>query len=324
MQKLLRQQEHSGKPEMRVMVRSLQFKSSGNFIFRSNFSDEGLWQLQIRDRSGLLDSSSLARWRQGNLLTSLAVELMLVASIAFLVLATRRTDLAARQKMQFVAGVSHELRTPVSAIAMLSRNQADGLVRTPEQVQKYGQLIHQQSQRLSEMVEQTLQFAGIYSNSRKPMLRTVPVAELLDGAVAARHDELNGFQVQTEIAPGTPPVLADPKWLEEAIGNLLSNATKYSKDQRWIRVAARPELDGRKVAITVEDHGIGIDASDQQRLFEPFFRGQRAVAEQIPGNGLGLSLVRSAAEAHRGEVTFHSEPDRGSSFTLRLPAASDA
>ena len=74
------------------------------------------------------------------------------------------------------------------------------------------------------------------------------------------------------------------------------------------------------VAITVEDRGIGIDAADQERLFEPFFRGHRAVAAQIPGSGLGLSLVRSAAEAHHGTVSFSSEPDQGSRFTLRIPA----
>ncbi len=313
------------KQRTQIYIRSSATQSPrGVAMFRKPL-ETSLWQMDIRNRTGPL-LSSISRWRQGNLITSLAVESMLVLSIAFLILSMRRMDLAARQKMQFVAGVSHELRTPVSAILMLSRNQADGLVRGPDQVRQYGSLIHQQSQRLSEMVEQTLQFAGIHSHYRKPELMTVDVAGVVESAVADRKAELveAGFEIQTEVAPDLPAVMGDPKWLEEAVGNLLSNAMKYSKDRRWIRVAAALEQDGKTVAISVEDHGIGIDVADQQRLFEPFYRGQRAVDAQIPGSGLGLSLVHRAAEAHRGSVTFSSEPDRGSSFTLHLPAAQNA
>lgn len=304
----------------RIFIRSVTGRMGGTIAYR-RLPDAAAWELDIRNRSGPL-VSSFARWREGSLVTSLVVELMLMASIGVLIFASRRQDMAARQKMQFVAGVSHELRTPVSAILMLSRNQADGLVQAPEQVRQYGSLIHQQSQRLSEMVEQTLQFAGIHSHYRKPEWRSIEIADVVEKAVAARRPELTdaGFEVETEIASDLPPLVGDPQWLEEAVGNLLSNAMKYSQDQRWIRVIAAPDIDGKTVAITVEDRGIGIDPADQQRLFEPFFRGHRAVAAQIPGSGLGLSLVRSAAEAHHGTVSFSSEPDQGSRFTLRIPA----
>ena len=95
----------------------------------------------------------------------------------------------ADQKMRFVAGVSHELRTPVSAIGMLSRNQADGLVTGPERVKQYGELIHQQSRRLNEMVEQALQYAGIQSGLRRPAKDDVDVRRLIEESVDARREE---------------------------------------------------------------------------------------------------------------------------------------
>jgi signal transduction histidine kinase len=96
------------------------------------------------------------------------VEALLAAAIVFVMIGARRMQLAADQKMRFVAGISHELRTPVSAISMLSRNQADGLVAGADRVKQYGELIHQQSRRLSEMVEQTLQYAGVHSGLKRP------------------------------------------------------------------------------------------------------------------------------------------------------------
>jgi signal transduction histidine kinase len=282
----------------------------------------GFWELQVARKGGPLDYAVVV-WRRKNVMLSAGVEVLLLAAIGFLLVSTRRMQRLADQKMQFVAGVSHELRTPVSAIAMLARNQADGLVNGPEQVKQYGALIHQQSQRLNEMVEQTLHYAGIQSGRRQPALREVDLPAVIEGALSARRGDLAraGFHVEVEIEPDIPTVWGDPQWLERAIDNLLSNAEKYARDQRWIRVCARYAAEKQEVQVTVEDHGIGIDPADFDQIFEPFCRGRRAVEAQIPGTGIGLSLVRSTAEAHRGSVTFVSEPDRGSAFTLHLPAA---
>jgi len=109
--------------------------------------------------------------------------------------------------------------------------------------------------------------------------------------------------------------------LRIAFDNLLSNALKYATGGRWIRVSAcAARLERKKeVQISVEDRGAGIDSADQAEIFEPFCRGRAAIEAQIPGSGIGLSLVRSAAEAHHGNVTLMSEPGRGSIFTMHLP-----
>jgi signal transduction histidine kinase len=249
------------------------------------------------------------------------VELLLIAAIVFLVIAAHRMQRLADRKMQFVAGVSHELRTPVSAIAMLSRNQADGLVTGPEKVKQYGELIHQQSRRLNEMVEQALQYAGIHSGLRRAAREHIDVRRVLEEAVDARRKELarSGFEIVTAIAGDLPPVPGDERLLRMAFDNLLSNAQKHAERGRWIRIAASHSSKQKEVRISVEDRGAGIEPADRAEIFEPFSRGRAAIEAQIPGSGLGLSLVRSAAEAHRGSVTLASEPGRGSTFTLHLP-----
>ena len=125
----------------------------------------GLWELRLAHRgSSLAEAFERARWRDLGLLYG--VETLFVAALLVLVVGLRRRQQLADQKVRFVAGVSHELRAPVSAISMLSRNQADGLVTGAERVRQYGELMHQQSRRLSEMVEQTLAYAGIHSGQR--------------------------------------------------------------------------------------------------------------------------------------------------------------
>ncbi|MBN9660368.1 MAG: HAMP domain-containing histidine kinase [Acidobacteria bacterium] len=280
----------------------------------------GLWELQVAHK-GMPMEAAFERRRWQDLLLSLGVDLLLFSAVAFLVLAARRMQWLADQKMRFVAGVSHELRTPVSAIAMLSRNQADGLVAGPDKVKQYGELIHQQSRRLNEMVEQTLQLAGIHSGLRRPAKDEIDLRSLIEDSIGARREELSrgGFEVEVDLAPELPPIVGDSKLLRTAFDNLLDNALKHAGEGRWIRVTAVHDTLEKEIRLSVEDRGAGIDPTDQAEIFEPFSRGRAAVEAQIPGSGLGLSLVRSAAEAHRGSVTLVSRPGRGSTFTLHLP-----
>ena len=280
----------------------------------------GIWDLQVAHK-GVPLAAAFEQARQRNVLMSIGVEALLIAAIVFLVIASRRMQRLADQKMQFVAGVSHELRTPVSAIAMLSRNQADGLVTGADRVKQYGELIHQQTRRLNEMVEQTLQYAGIHSGLRRPARNEVDLGRLIQETVDARREELSraGFEVELISSPDLPKVAGDTELLRTAFDNLLNNAQKYAGAGHWIRIRTSYSERDKEVLVSVEDRGPGIDAADQAEIFEPFCRGRAAIEAQIPGSGLGLSLVRSAAEAHRGTVTLASEPGRGCTFTMHLP-----
>jgi two-component system phosphate regulon sensor histidine kinase PhoR len=118
-------------------------------------------------------------------------------------------------------------------------------------------------------------------------------------------------------------VLGDGPALRSSIENLITNAVKYGGANRWVAIRADALQRGRRrdVRITVEDHGLGIPASDLPHIFEPFYRGTEAISRQIQGNGLGLSLVKRIVEAHGGRVTVETRPGSGSAFTIHLPAA---
>ena len=296
-----------------------------NALYFTRASDAGLieggaWELLVA-RKGLPLEAAFENRRRRDMLFSGAVEATLLAAIAFLVLGARRAQRLAQQKMRFVAGVSHELRTPVSAIAMLARNQADGLVTSPEKVRQYGELIHRESQRLNEMVEQTLEYAGIHSGVRKRVSQTVDVPTLIEGAITARRGELErmGFHIELAVAPGLPAISGDRKLLQTAVDNLVLNAERHAAQGRWLRVSAKYSEAEKEVQIAVEDKGPGIDPAMQEAIFEPFYRGPATVEAQVPGSGLGLSLVRDAAAAHDGSVTLETTPGKGSTFTLHLP-----
>jgi signal transduction histidine kinase len=283
-------------------------------------SDAGMWELDVAHKDMPL-TAAFERKRQLDLLLGLGLESLLVAVIVLLVIGVRGVERLADQKMRFVAGVSHELRSPVSAISMLSRNQADGLVAGADKVRQYGELIHQQSRRLNEMVEHALQYAGIHSAPRRPANDEVDLCRVVEETLEERREALDraGFVVEIAVSPDFPPVMGDARLLRMALDNLIGNAQRHADSGRWIRVAASYSASEKQVHISVEDQGPGIEPADRAEIFEPFFRGRAASEAQIPGSGLGLSLVRSAAEAHRGSSTLMSGPGRGSTFTVHLP-----
>lgn len=282
---------------------------------------DNIWELQVAHH-GLPLAASFRHERRVELLLVVAAEFLLGASIMLLVISAHRMQRAAEQRMQFVAAVSHELRTPVSSISMLSRNQADGLVSGADKVVQYGELIHQQSRRLSEMIEQTLQYAGIHSNLGTKTRTPIHIATIISTALTAHNDELTRAQIQVEqnIPNNLPVIHGDANLIRIAIDNLLSNAIKYAASGRWIGIHAEYSASNRAILVHISDRGPGIETNDLEHLFQPFYRGHAAAETNIPGSGIGLSLVRSAAEAHGGSITVESTPGQGSTFTLRIPA----
>jgi signal transduction histidine kinase len=178
-----------------------------------------------------------------------------------------------------------------------------------------------EGRRLTEMVEQILEFAGIQSGQRGFVLRPVGVAPLVSDILSSCSDliEQAGLNAELDIPADLPPVLGDAPALRRVFQNLIDNAIKYGAAGGSIRVDARRQ--GSYVAVTVSDRGIGIDPADQTRIFEPFYRAPDVVAAQMQGAGLGLSLVRRLVLAHGGRVTVKSVPREGSAFTVTLPVA---
>lgn len=280
------------------------------------------WWLVARHRDGSLEAA-VARVRRHNLLVSGGILALLTATIGLLVAATQRQQRLARQQIEFVAGVTHELNTPVAAIRSAAQNLADGVVEEPGQVRRYGTLIEREGRRLTAMVGQVLELAGIQTGRRNYRPLPVAVDELVDGALADCREMLEaaGVRAEVDVPAGLPPVLADPEALRRALRNLVENAVKHGGSGGWVGIRARAEA--RQVVVAVEDRGPGIAREDLPRLFEPFFRGRSAAEGTVPGSGLGLGIVRHVVEAHGGRVTVGSGPGgQGAAFIVRLPAAS--
>lgn len=285
----------------------------------------GRWKLLVRHQAGSLEEA-VANGRRRNLAISFGVLILLAISVGFIVVSSGRATRLAQEQMKFVAGVSHELRTPLAVICSAGENLADGVVHNPHQVTEYGGLIRNEGRRLSQMVEQVLEYGGTQSGRQPYQLQPVEIGEILAAALRDCRQQLEegDFKVETEIEEALPRVNADRGALQRALQNLLSNAIKYNGESRWIALRARVATvaDGtEEMLLTVEDRGRGIAPADLPHIFEPFYRGSDIVAAQIQGSGLGLNLVQHIVAAHGGRVSVESTLGQGSTFTLHLPIA---
>jgi signal transduction histidine kinase len=283
---------------------------------------EGPWLLRVQHRAGSLEAAVGAA-RRRNLLLSGSILTLLGAAVVLMALSARRAQQLARQQLEFVAAVSHELRTPVAVINTAAGNLADGVVADPGRVRMYGTTIQAEGRRLAETVERVLQLAGLASGGTLAQTPLAPASLAREAIDACALDVArSGATVALDLPPDLPMVAGDAAALRAALQNLVANALKYGGPAPQVRVRVQHDTGGGRddVLFVVEDDGLGIAAEDRTHIFEPFYRGREAVARQIQGSGLGLSLVWRIAEAHRGGVTVKSEPGRGSAFTLRLPA----
>ena len=316
------QQQSMGASDRATVERSAALVTGTATALATRTAASPKWTLLVQHRAGSLEAAVDAT-RRRNLAISSGVLALLGVSVGFLVVSTRRAQELARQQMEFVAAVSHELRTPLAVIRSAGDNLADGVVDDHARIRRYGDLVRSEGRRLSEMVEQILEFAGIQSGQRGFALRPVAIQPLLEDIVDASATLLDdaGIAVEYDIPPAIPPVLADEAALRRALQNLVGNAIKYGAGGRWLGLRAAHA--GREVRITVADRGIGIAQAEQPKIFDPFYRTPDVIAAQIQGAGLGLSLVKRIVEAHGGRIAVHSAPGAGSEFTIAMPAASE-
>ena len=287
--------------------------------------ESGRWQMFARHRAGSLEAVvAQARWR--NLAVTGGVLLLMMASVAALITYTRRAQRLADLQMDFVAGISHELRTPLTVIHTAAYNLRGKLAANPAQVERYGLLIQQESGRLKLLVEQVLRFAGATSGraiqNPEPLSISNILEETIDSARAVVQEA--GCTLETHIDRDLPVVMGDPMALKQALQNLLHNAAKYGAgESHWIGLSASRTGGDVKPAIEIRvaDRGPGIPADEQAHIFEPFFRGRRALQDQIHGTGLGLNLAKKIVEAHGGSIQVKSAVAKGTEFIVHLPAA---
>jgi signal transduction histidine kinase len=282
------------------------------------------WRLALYQPTGLSPRAAIDR--QVMLFTG-AFGLLLLVIAAGLVASyrlVRRETETARLKAEFVANVSHDLKTPLSLIRVFGETLEMGRVTDEATRHEYYRVITRESERLSRLIENVLDFSRIEGGRRRYDLVPVSVEPLVRDTVESFAYVLaqQGFKVDVAVPPGLPEVPMDAEAVGQALGNLIDNAIKYSETRKLLTVEAAIREGG--LALTVGDEGIGIPREEQRKIFDKFYRVGRSETQGRRGSGVGLALVRHVAEAHGGRVSVDSQPGQGSRFTLWLPLARPA
>ena len=220
-------------------------------------------------------------------------------------------------RRDFVANVSHELKTPVAAMGVLAEALLES-VDDPGTVERFGRKLLTESQRLAGMVGELIELSRLQGAERLPDLVAVDVDSVVHEAISRHKVAADNADIAISTdAPDGLQVLGDEGLLVTAVANLISNAIAYSPDGSTVSIS-RTERDGQ-VEIAVTDRGIGIAPADQKRVFERFFRVDKARSRATGGTGLGLAIVKHVAANHNGTIRLWSRPGTGSTFTLSVP-----
>jgi signal transduction histidine kinase len=277
------------------------------------------WLLQVVPRNYPELEQDARNTRRANLFLIALSMTMIFCSLAVIYIAGRRERQLAQLKEDFISNVSHELKTPLSLIRMFSEMLVSNRVRNDAARKEYYGIIHNESDRMSRLISNLLDFASLEREHRRPNLEKTSIPQLVTKALDAyRHQiQKDGFELVTRIGDDIPNTLVDPNAISMAFFNLLDNAVKYSGDRKMITVCIT--RNGQSIELSVRDEGPGIPEEEHEKIFDKFFRGSLAADQKIRGSGIGLALTRQVADMHGGEVSVESEIGVGSVFTLRIP-----
>jgi signal transduction histidine kinase len=273
-------------------------------------------ELRYRDRSIEEEVRRLAIAKTGLIGF---IDLMLLAGLYLVFTNVRRELHLSRLKSDFVANVSHELKTPLALIRLFAETLELGRVPGEEKARQYYRVINKESQRLTQLINNILDFSRIEAGRKEYRFVPTDVGAVVRDVVEAYRFpiEQQGFKLDLQIEEDLPEVPVDPEALSQALLNLVNNAIKYSKNDYYLGLDVRRQDD--HVVIAVTDHGVGIPRAEQEKIFDKFYRVENTLIHDTKGSGLGLALVRHIMDAHRGRVELTSSPGEGSTFRLILP-----
>ena len=255
-----------------------------------------------------------------NIGLSAALATVLLGGLALALRTASREMKLSQMKNEFVSNVSHELRTPLASVRVFGELLRLGRVESHEKVREYGDYIETESRRLTQLINNILDFASIESGRKTYHFERCDVREVVCETLKTFEVRLrqNGFNIIVEGAEvPLPPARIDSGAIAQSLSNLLDNAVKYSNGKKDITVALRRQEDF--IVISVTDQGVGIPRDEQQKIFDRFHRVGSSLVHDVKGSGLGLSIVHHIVQAHRGDVSVASEPGKGSTFSIRLP-----
>jgi signal transduction histidine kinase len=264
-----------------------------------------------------------AEWARRNFFINLwlwgLMTLFLIGGIAMTLRTASRAVKLSRMKSDFVSNVSHELRTPLASIRVFGEFFKLGRVKDEAKAREYGEYIESESRRLTQIINNILDFSRIESGQKSYQFLPADIGEVVADTVKMFEVTLKqgDFAIDFEAPDGSLPMLEiDADAITQALLNLLDNAVKYSGSSKSIKV--RLAREAGSIVISVSDRGVGIPRDEHERIFERFHRVGTGLVHDVKGSGLGLAIVKHVVESHGGSVTVQSEPGRGSTFTVRL------
>lgn len=224
-------------------------------------------------------------------------------------------------RREFVANVSHELRTPLTTIKSYVEALDDGALEEPQLANRFVGVIRNETERMIRLVTDLLQLSRLDSKQARLRMQLVEVSELLEEVMDRFSFQFRSKKISAniEVDPRIPSVVMDRDQIDQVLDNLVSNAMKYTPEQGRIELLASLMDDGEQVSITVKDNGMGIPKQDLERIFERFYRVDKARSRSMGGTGLGLSIAREMVKAHGGTIGIESEWNEGTSVTFTLP-----
>jgi len=309
--------EHT--PEVEITVLAPQYRFAGEAIARAPLA-EALLGWDLVSHTGEIGNLERRHKQTRRLkMVMIATPLMLLISGAFVSLRIvgREIEIAS-MKADFAANVSHDLRSPITQIRLKGEFLQLGLAEEDE-LQSHYDIIVRESERLSRLVDNVLDFSSIESGKKRYRVRPADITETVRIAVeAARFSmETRGIEMEVDLSEGMPVIIHEPEAIQQVIQNLISNAAKYGEPGGWIGISAK--LGHNTVEIAVSDRGIGISDEDLPQIFEKFFRSESDIAQRQKGTGIGLTIVQYIMEAHHGAVRVKSSLGHGTTFTLHFP-----
>ncbi len=301
-------------------------RDAGKFLNEGTFPTTlYLWRLQMAPKeSERLRAGAHSRAVSDTLLIGMMLGLIVIGT-AFLLYSISAEHRANALKSEFISNVSHELKTPLSLIRMFGELLMLGKVKTPEKGREYAEIITRESERLSRLIDNVLDFSRIERGKAAYDMKPGDLGEVVERALDFYRYRLEreGRQLEVELPPALPQTLLDENAMTLVLLNLLDNAIKYGGDSPiTVRISSHPAQS--ELRLLVIDDGPGIPQDEQRKIFERFYRAREARRKNVRGSGIGLALVRHITEAHGGRVTVASDPGKGATFTVVIPVVSTA
>jgi hypothetical protein len=271
--------------------------------------DAGLLGSFINSRGGLF------------LYIYITIIIILVFGLAFTMRTMNNEIQFSKMKSYFMSTVSHEFKSPLTSIRQMAEMLARGRVPSRLRKEQYYRMILQQSERLSHLIENILNFSKMEANRKVFNFRKDNLFNLVEEAIDTFQNDSTkpGIRINLSNGESTPDVIFDKEAMEQVMHNLLDNACKYSGDSKNIEVEIITK--DQNVIVNVTDHGVGINKKDKDKIFDRFYRVGDEFTQSVKGSGIGLTIVRQIIEAHNGNIVVESYPGKGSTFSVILPKA---